>query len=152
MVGRRSFMAQAALLPVLGLLSRPARAAEPEVFSTEGIAIHGIDPVSYFTMEMPVDGNDDFRVLWHGAIWRFSSEENMMRFEADPHTFAPQYGGYCAYAMSKGAIATSVPEAWTIYEGKLYLNYSTGVREIWRTDIPNNVLAANGYWPDILNT
>ena len=63
---------------------------------------------------------------------------------------APQYGGYCAYAASKGAIAMTVPEAWTIYDDKLYLNYSESVRDIWRRDIPGNILLADGNWPDIL--
>ena len=69
----------------------------------------------------------------------------------NPHAYAPQYGGYCSFAMSKGAIATTVPEAWAIVDGKLYLNYSVNVRSVWSEDIPGNITLADGHWPDILN-
>ena len=71
-------------------------------------------------------------------------------FIANPEKYAPQFGGYCAYAVSKGATATTVPEAWTIVDGKLYLNYSTDVQKLWRQDIPGNIAAANKNWPDVL--
>ncbi len=68
----------------------------------------------------------------------------------NPEAYAPQYGGYCAYALSQGALASSVPEAWTIHEGKLYLNYSVNVRQIWSQDIPENIARADAQWPAIL--
>ena len=151
MITRRAFIALAVALPVAGSLPLAALAASPEVFSTNGKAIHGYDPVAYFTQGKPVDGKDTFALKWMGVTWRFSSSRNMESFESNPHAFAPQYGGYCAYAMSQGEVATSVPEAWTIYEGKLYLNYSTGVRGIWRSDIPGHIAAANDFWPAALN-
>ena len=38
--------------------------------------------------------------------------------------------------MSKGYIAPTVPEAWTIYEDRLYLNFSLRARELWLQDVP----------------
>ena len=88
--------------------------------------------------------------MWDGATWHFSSAANMEMFMADPRAYAPEYGGYCAFAMSKGYIATSVPEAWTIHDGKLYLNYSVSVRRTWSRDIPSNIVLADAQWPAIL--
>lgn len=150
MLNKRQFIFGLVLaIPVLGTTLRPAAAAA-EIFATGGIAIHGTDPVAYFTENRAVDGAAKHALMWMGATWYFASAANMAKFEADPHKFAPQYGGYCAYAASKGAVATSVPEAFTIHEGKLYLNFSTGVRSIWRQDIPGNVAAADANWPAIL--
>ncbi|MFT4743428.1 MAG: hypothetical protein ACI91Z_001403, partial [Yoonia sp.] len=89
-------------------------------------------------------------LMWKGAQWRFSSAGNLDIFEANPMAYAPQYGGYCAFALSKGALATTDPDAWTIYDGKLYLNYSTNVRKIWSQDIPGNIALADANWPTIL--
>ena len=140
------------LLAATPFLTRPAFAASAEIFADGGLAIRGADPVAYFTQGAPIAGSPAHQLMWRGATWQFASAENMSRFEMDPEAYAPQYGGYCAYAMSKGAIATSVPEAWTIHDGQLYLNYSVNVRGIWAEDIPGNVARADGFWPEILAT
>jgi len=150
MLTRRFLLSAALAAPALSLISRPAFASSTEVFNVDGLAIRGTDPVAYFTQGTPVPGEEAFQLDWMAATWRFANMENMVAFEANPRDFAPQYGGYCAYAMSKGAVASSVPEAWTIYEDKLYLNFSTGVRDIWQQDIPGNIALADGFWPDAL--
>lgn len=151
MLTRRSLIGLMAATPVaLPFLAGPAAAASPEVFSTDAGAIRGIDPVAYFTQGGPVAGNDEHMLMWRGATWKFSSADNMAMFEANPEAYAPQYGGYCAYAVSKGGIATTDPEAWTIYEDKLYLNFNLTVRGIWSEDIPGNVAKANANWPSVL--
>jgi YHS domain-containing protein len=127
-----------------------AIAGEPAVFSTSEGAIRGYDPVAYFTIGAPTRGSNEFSASWQGASYRFASAENLARFEADPEAYAPQYGGYCAYAVSKGATAGTVPEAWTIVDGKLYLNYSLSVKQRWSKDIPGNIKAANSNWPSVL--
>jgi hypothetical protein len=138
------------LTAALALAAGPAGAGGREIFSTGGVAIHGYDPVAYFTEGKPVAGRRDLMLKWAGAMWRFSSPENLAAFEMNPRRYAPQYGGYCAYALSLGAIATTVPEAWTIHEGKLYLNFSTAVRQTWSEDIPGNVRKADANWPAAL--
>ncbi len=150
MPNRRNFLTMAFGLPALGLFTSSAQAATAEVFNTDGVALHGYDVVGYFTDGKPVEGHSDYSVKWQGVMWRFASAENLETFETNPRAYAPRYGGYCAYAMSKGAIATTVPEAWSIHENRLYLNFSTGVRDIWRQDIPGNIVAADGHWPQIL--
>ena len=149
-MNRRALLTAVLAAPAAALLTRPVSAAEPSVFSDAGIAIRGADPVAYFTDGAPVIGSAEHAVMWEGTTWHFASAENMEMFMGNPEAYAPQYGGYCSFAMSKGYIATSVPEAWTIHDGKLYLNYSVNVRQVWSEDIPGNIELANGFWPSIL--
>ena len=153
MLNRRTLLiaaAAAAAAPLAAFLTRPAVAAEPYVFAVDCIAIRGVDPVAYFSQGATVQGSADHALMWDGATWHFSSVANMEMFTANPRAYAPQYGGYCAFAMSKGYIATSVPEAWTIHDQKLYLNFSVDLRQIWSQDILGNIVLADAQWPAIL--
>ena len=130
------------------LFSAPAHA--DKVYSSwSGVAIDGTDPVSYFTEGRPVKGDSEFTFDWNGAEWRFSSAEHRDLFAAAPEKYAPQYGGYCSWAVSQGYTASTDPEAWKIVEGKLYLNYSTGVQRQWEGDIPGNISKGDANWPGI---
>ncbi len=149
MTTRRAFLAQAALLPALAL-ARPARAAEPEIFARMGIAIGGADPVGYFTEGGPGGGSAAQALMWRGAVWHFASERHRTAFEMDPTAYCPRFGGYCAWAMAQGYLAPTVPEAWTIHEGRLYLNASLDVRQRWLRDIPGNIAKAEANWPAVL--
>ena len=127
-----------------------ALAVDP-VFSTYlGGAIRGYDPVAYFTEGRPVKGRKAHRAEWMGATWSFASAENRKRFEADPEKYAPRYGGYCAWAVSRGYTASIDPDAWSIVDGALYLNYSLGVRSQWSQDAPGNIAKADANWPKLL--
>ena len=150
MLTRRTLLTAALAAPALTLLPRTAMAADPYVNASGGLAIEGIDPVAYFTEGGPRPGSADHTLMWEGAEWRFVSAENMALFEADPKAYAPQYGGYCAYAVSQGYTAPIDPEAWTIHEDKLYLNFSRRVRRIWERDIPGHIASANANWPTVL--
>ena len=141
--------AMALLLPLL-LAASPARALDPVDSTLLGVAIDGYDPVAYFTEGRPVEGDSAHTHSWQGATWRFASAEHRDRFAADPDRYAPQYGGYCAWAVSQGYTAGGDPEAWTLHEGKLYLNYSKSVRANWAQDIPGNVVAGDRNWPRLL--
>ncbi len=137
---------------VAGLLvpAGTALALDP-VFSTYlGGAIRGYDPVAYHTEGKPVAGKRAHRVEWKGATWSFASAENKALFEGDPEKYAPRYGGYCAWAVSQGYTASIDPDAWSIVDGKLYLNYSLGVREQWSGDIPGNIAKGDANWPKLL--
>jgi hypothetical protein len=149
-MNRRTLLTFAALAPAI-LMSAPAFAGKAEIFTglVEGVAVGGYDAVSYFS-GTPVEGSKEFSTKWKNSEWRFASAANRDAFVASPENYAPQYGGYCAFAVSKGATAKGDPMAWTVNEGKLYLNYSEAVRENWRSDIPGNVAAANGNWPKVL--
>ncbi|MEM1316419.1 MAG: YHS domain-containing (seleno)protein [Pseudomonadota bacterium] len=137
----------AAVLPVA-----PALAEEDKVFTNwRGHAIRGYDPVAYFTEGRPVEGSSDHELEHDGATWRFASAENLARFQADPAAYAPQYGGYCAWAVAQGKTASIDPEAWKIVDGKLYLNYNASIQERWEADIPGFIEAADANWPSVLN-
>lgn len=136
---------------VLVICVNSASAAEPPVFATGEGAIGGYDPVAYFTEGRPVQGSEAFQSQWGGATFSFASADNQAQFEADPEKYAPQYGGYCAYAVSEGYTATTDPAAWSIVDGKLYLNYSPGVRDRWSRDIPGRIAAADRNWPSVLD-
>lgn len=130
-----------------------AAAGEPPVFSASllgHVAINGYDPVAYFTEGRPVEGRRDLSHEWNGATWRFASEESRARFAADPAAYAPQYGGYCAYAVSEGYTAKTDPDAWRIEGGKLYLNYDKEVQKLWEQDIPGRIARADANWPAVL--
>ena len=147
---RRDFLALAGLTPVtLALMPTAARAASPQVFQNP-IAINATDPVAYFTEARPVRGNSAHAVTWNGATWHFASAQNAATFSANPDAYAPVFGGYCAYAASRGYLADTIPEAWTIHEGRLYLNASLRARELWLRDVPGNIAAGLRNWPGIL--
>ena len=150
MISRRSLILSAAAVPLAGGLASPARAAEPPVFQMDGVAINGIDPVGYFTDGKPVEGSEAEKLAWMGATFLFASAENRELFESDPARFAPQYGGYCAYAVSKGYTASTDPKAWSIHNDRLYLNYSRAVRALWSVDKDGHIASANANWPTVL--
>jgi hypothetical protein len=149
---RRAFVTLAMALTLLVAIERPAFAEQPAVFAPGGLAIAGYDPVLYLTENRAQPGRPEFSIKWHGAMWRFASAETLSAFEMDPKAYAPQYGGYCAYAVSKDALATSDPEAFTVWQGRLYLNYSPDVRTLWREDIAGNVGRADNNWPAVLRS
>ena len=135
----------------LMLASSSAMAAKAEIYSSFfGGAINGYDPVAYFTQGKPVKGSSKHSLEYKGSTWKFSSLENKQTFEKMPEKYAPQYGGYCAYAVSQGYTASTDPEAWSIVDDKLYLNYSKSVRDKWSQDIPGNIKRANANWPGVL--
>lgn len=150
MIRRR--LALALMGAALALMAAaPARADQPMIHARSGLAIGGYDPVAYFTDGKPVKGRAAHQVMWKGAVWFFASAAHREAFEADPRRFAPQFGGYCAYAVSRGYTAKTDPEAWKVHEGRLYLNYSTRVRSLWARDIPGNIALARENWPDVLS-
>lgn len=118
-------------------------------YQSSGTAINGYDPVAYFTQKKPVKGDAAYSYNWDGAEWRFSSTENLATFTANPEKYAPKYGGYCAYAVSRGYTAPTDPEAWTVVDGALYLNYSKGVRSRWQSDQAANIVVGDKNWPGL---
>jgi YHS domain-containing protein len=115
----------------------------------KGVAIKGYDSVAYFTDKMPVKGDARFEYEWSGAKWRFASSKTLEMFRGDPEKYAPRYGGYCAYGTANNYLVKIDPEAWTVYEGRLYLNYSLKVREQWKEDIPGYIEKADANWPNL---
>ncbi len=138
--------------PCAGNPCAAASESAPLVYteSSSGLAIRGTDPVAYFTKGEVVQGNSEYEYEWEGATWRFSTEENKSLFTENPEQYAPQYGGYCAKAMSEGNVVSIDPEAWKIVDEKLYLNYSKEVQQQWVEDISGNIALADDNYPDVL--
>lgn len=149
MLTRRATLGLFAAVPALSLATA-ARAAEPRVFQSGGVAINGTDPVAYFTEEGPVAGNPAIAHDWMEATWLFASAVNRDRFIDEPERFAPVFGGYCAFAASRGYLAPTVPEAWTVHEGRLFLNYNLRTRRRWQAELPDVIAAGEANWPAIL--
>ena len=106
-----------ALFPLA--VGQPARAETAPVFQRDGLALGGTDPESYFIQGAPQPGNPAHALEWNGATWHFANAENMQAFAESPQSYAPQFGGYCAYGAARGYAAPTVPEAWSIVDGKL---------------------------------
>lgn len=130
----------------------PAQAREADVYTGlfSSLAVGGYDTVAYFKVNRPVQGKAEFSTEYKGATWRFSSAENLAAFKANPTAYAPQYGGYCAWAVSQNYTASGDPNYWKIVGGKLYLNYDKSVQEMWEKDIPGFISKADKNWPGVL--
>jgi YHS domain-containing protein len=135
-----------------GLQASSVRAADDPVYTSlfSSTAAGGYDVVSFFAETGPVEGKRGFKAEYNGANWRFATAANLALFQADPSRYAPQYGGYCAWAASQGYTASGDPEHWTLHDGKLFLNYNKSVKEDWLKDIPGFVRLADGHWPQML--
>ncbi len=126
---------------VISFVTLPAQ-ADGVIYSSWGKAIKGYDPVAYFKENMPVEGKSGLTHEWMGAKWRFANAANRDAFVKNPEKYAPQYGGYCAWAVSQGYTAPVDPDAWKIVDGKLYLNYSKGVQKQWEAGGVKKLIAA----------
>ena len=126
-----------------------ALAASPiaAVNTEHGLAIKGYDPVSYFTTGKPTLGLAQFSTAYKGVTYRFASAENRDRFVASPEKFVPQYGGYCAYAISLNRIADIDPDEWSIVNNKLYLNNGFLAQTLWSLDKAGNIARGDQNWP-----
>jgi YHS domain-containing protein len=141
------------------LISASALAAGPDVNATStGLALRGVDPVTYFTEGAPRQGDFNITAEHGGAVYRFATEENKAAFLKEPAKYAPQYGGYCAFGAAMGKKFDGDPNVWKIEAGKLYLNLAPKVADLWNADRANKIKAANEQWsaikdkaPDELN-
>jgi YHS domain-containing protein len=115
-------------------------------FWNDDVAIKGYDPVSYFMAGGPVQGKASFSFKWHRLTWHFANKADLALFSKDPEKYAPQYDGYCAWAMTMGQEAKTDPQAWKIVDGKLYLNCSRASFKKWSEDIPGNIRKADKNW------
>lgn len=114
-----------------------------------GVAIRGYDAVAYFTEGKPVKGRSEFQYEWLSAKWYFASAANREAFARNSLKYAPQFGGYCAWAVSQNYTAGIDPDAWKIVDGKLYLNYNKSVQKTWEQDVPGNIRKGNENWPKL---
>ncbi|WP_146344853.1 YHS domain-containing (seleno)protein [Falsiphaeobacter marinintestinus] len=128
----------------------PVRADTPIFHARDGAAIGGYDTVAYFTTGAAVPGTPEIVVMWKGVVWQFASQSHRDAFEANPRAYAPQYGGYCAFAVSQGYTVGTDPEIWRIIDGKLYLIHNASVLSRWLTDLDGNLVMSETNWPSVL--
>ena len=136
----------------LGLLATAAlqpAAAGNTWFTGGDAAVRGYDAVAYFTEGRPVEGKREIIHRWMDTEWRFASAVNRDLFAAKPEKYAPQYGGWCAWAVANGYTASTDPHAWKIVDGRLYLNYSKSVQRQWNGNIPDHIARGDRNWPGI---
>jgi len=150
---RRLFAAMAACAVITAGFAAPAFAAKPDVSTGRfsSLAVGGYDPVAYFGEGEPVKGSKDYSYDYQGATWRFSSQDNLEQFKADPDAYAPQYGGYCAWAVAQGYTAPGNPQNWSVRDGRLYLNYNDKVQSDWLKDPEGFIVKADENWPAVLS-
>lgn len=113
------------------------------------LAIKGYDTVAYFTKGQPTKGSQQYTATYKNAIYQFSSANNRDLFQANPAKYAPQFGGYCAFGVTKGRKFDTDPTAWRVVDGKLYLNLNHDVQKIWSQDVPGYITTAVETWPNI---
>jgi YHS domain-containing protein len=118
----------------------------PSVNAAAGVALKGYDPVAYFVAGQPVEGSDRFQTVWQGVTYRFASTEDRDKFAADPEKYAPQYGGFCAFAAANDRIADIDPGDWAVVDGKLYLNNNDIAQALWSVDKSGNIVAGDRFW------
>lgn len=110
------------------------------VYQTNNVALEGYDATSYFTGNLE-KGSPVFSTSYQDIHWNFSCEENLLKFKENPARFIPQYGGYCAKAVSTGFVAPSDPTVYTLHKNKLFLFSSEEVKDNFLKD-PNSMIAA----------
>lgn len=120
-----------------------------EFFEEDNLALRGYDPVAYFNDRKPVKGSAGFQADYKGSTFRFASQANRDAFIADPVRYAPQYGGFCAFGLAGGYKAATDPAAFTIVDGKLYLNYNRAIQQQWSKDIPGFIAKGDRNWPAV---
>ncbi len=114
--------------------------------SSNGLALDGYDPVAYFKDNLPRAGKPEFTTDYNGAKWQFYTAENRDSFVQDPAKYAPQYGGYCAWAVGHNYTAKGDPQAWQIVDHKLYLNYNKDVQAKWLEETPKYIADGDKNW------
>ena len=140
-----------ALFAVLVAAPASAAPAAPAVYvNSAGLGAQGHDPVAFFTEGKPVKGSASYELKWNGAKWRFASAQSLAAFTADPARYAPQFGGYCAWAVSQHYLAPGDPNFWKIVDGKLYLNANGRAKQLWEADQAEAIARGHANWPAVL--
>ena len=116
------------------------------------VALQGYDPVAYFTSGRPEKGSPEFTATFDDATYWFKTAEHRARFVADPDRYAPQFSGFCAINISRGAKYEADPEAWAIADGKLYVFGGKEGVPMFRRQTASIVQKANENWSELHRT
>lgn len=120
--------------------------------ASKPLALHGFDPVAYFSVGAATRGSAKFTATHEGAAYRFASAANKAAFERSPTRYLPQFGGFCAFGVSVGKKFDGDPRIFEIVDDKLYLNLNPEIQSLWRKDTPGTIAKARAKWPGIRGT
>lgn len=126
------------LVSSLLMFASPSAVAE-----ASELAIKGYDPVAYFKLGRPTPGLASLEYEWDEHRYLFSSAEHRELFKADPIRYAPQFGNFCAMALTRGQADEANPEYWLISDDKLYLFAKSKGPERFRESLETNIIKAN---------
>jgi YHS domain-containing protein len=118
-----------------------------EINNRQGLALRGYDPVAYFTDKKPTAGSPDINYEWKGATYRFATAEHRDLFAASPEHYAPQFGGYCAFAVSLGTTADGDPFQWAVDDDRLFVNNNAIAAKLWNRSRSRNIRQGVTNWP-----
>lgn len=144
-----TFTRRCALVALFMIATATGAAAQRVNADRQGLALKGYDAVAYFVDGRAVRGNAAFQHVVDGVTYRFASAAHRDRFAQEPQRFLPQYGGFCAWAVSRGYTADTDPLAWRIVDGRLFLNYDRSVQRQWEGDVKGNVAKGDANWPGL---
>ena len=151
----KNYLRNLTYLFMLAAMTLPGAAwsGEDPIYTTyfSSVAAGGYDVTSYFSEAQPIKGEKAFKTEYMDADWYFANQKNLDKFIQNPQRYAPQYGGYCAWAVSQGNTASGDPLLWTIHEDKLYLNYNHEINNRWHSDKERLIVEADKNWPTVLN-
>lgn len=144
-----SFVSRRAAIALPFAAVAAAKSPVEPINASRGVALRGYDPVAYFDAGKAVKGAMEHTHEWRGAKWRFATPENLAKFRENPERFAPQFGGYCAYAVSENYTADGDPLLWTVHNGKLYVNYNEKAQRLWLQNVDERIAAGERNWPGL---
>ena len=151
-----NYLGRLALGTLLALgVAQTAMAVDEMKLSTGGtmagkpLAVHGYDPVAYFTDGKPVMGDAKHTAVHNGAAYYFASDDHKKTFEANPVRYAPVFGGFCAYGVALGKKFDGSPQYWTVKNDKLYLNLNADISSKFAEDVDGNIKKADKNWMTI---
>ena len=121
---------------------------EPFSRDVDGVALKGYDVISYLE-KTDEKGSTVHSASFGGVTWWFASAEHRRIFIADPARFVPEYGGFCAYSVGRGAAATANPRVYSVTEGKLYLFFDVAVKTVWEQEQSGSIANAERNWPKL---
>ena len=147
----RSMALLVTVLAVAGCATKPGKIWQDTpvapIDARADLGLEGYDVVAYFTDHRPIKGSDAYTSQWQGVTWRFVSAEHRDLFAADPVHYAPQYGGYCAYAVSHGTTAHGDPNQWAVVDDRLFVNNNPLARKLWESHRSRNIRVGDVNWP-----
>lgn len=138
-------------LVVLSAVSSFAASKQLRNLDSSGISIQGYDPVAFFTEHKPVRGVQQFHSEYNGAKYFFASADDKAAFDKEPAKYEPQFGGYCAYGVSRGSRAPIKIEAWQIVNDRLLMQYDLDIKGEFNKDQQGTLKKADQNWPGLVD-